>query len=312
MTTLSDRAKGRWRSILPLAGVDSKFLTGKHGPCPMCGGRDRFRWTNHKDSGAYYCSACGHGTGIDLVMSVNGIAFKEAAERIEAVIGKSKVDDTRREKSDDELKRDMAALWGLGRPICSESLSARYLAGRGIVLRDFPAALRDVCCPSCIGMIAKVVGPDGKTAVNLHRTFLAKDASKEGRMLMKGALPSGSAIRLMPAGPVLGIAEGIETALSAHLMTGYPVWSLISAGNMTGFRPPEEVSEVVVFGDSDESYTGQAAAYKLAHDLLRDMKRAGRDLSVRVELPQDLGCDWNDILVSRRNEPTGQMIANRG
>ena len=37
-------AQGRWRSILAVLGADEKTLSGKHGPCPMCGGRDRFRF----------------------------------------------------------------------------------------------------------------------------------------------------------------------------------------------------------------------------------------------------------------------------
>jgi phage/plasmid primase-like uncharacterized protein len=38
-----ERAHGRWREILPALGIDGRFLTGKNCPCPMCGGRDRFR-----------------------------------------------------------------------------------------------------------------------------------------------------------------------------------------------------------------------------------------------------------------------------
>ena len=42
---IKERARGRWQGILPAIGVSSQYLTGKHGPCPMCGGKDRFRWT---------------------------------------------------------------------------------------------------------------------------------------------------------------------------------------------------------------------------------------------------------------------------
>ena len=41
---LADRARGRWAAILPQLGVSPSALTGKHGPCPLCGGRDRFRF----------------------------------------------------------------------------------------------------------------------------------------------------------------------------------------------------------------------------------------------------------------------------
>ena len=40
-----DRARGRWREILPRLGLEPQFLVKKHGPCPLCGGKDRFRTT---------------------------------------------------------------------------------------------------------------------------------------------------------------------------------------------------------------------------------------------------------------------------
>ena len=41
MTTLNtvERARGRWREILPRLGIDARFLVNRHGPCPLCGGR---------------------------------------------------------------------------------------------------------------------------------------------------------------------------------------------------------------------------------------------------------------------------------
>ncbi len=39
---LSERASGRWSELLPLLGVDRKYLTAKQGPCPLCGGKTRF------------------------------------------------------------------------------------------------------------------------------------------------------------------------------------------------------------------------------------------------------------------------------
>ena len=44
------RCEGRWPSILMALGLSPEFLKNKHGPCPMCGGKTRFRinysWTN--------------------------------------------------------------------------------------------------------------------------------------------------------------------------------------------------------------------------------------------------------------------------
>ena len=42
---------GKWPSTLLELGIPEEFLTGKHGPCPMCGGKDRFRFTEHRRMG---------------------------------------------------------------------------------------------------------------------------------------------------------------------------------------------------------------------------------------------------------------------
>jgi hypothetical protein len=65
-------AEGRWYEILTFLGVPAHHLTGKHGPCPMCGGKDRFRWTNKHERGLYICSGCGNGNGITLLMKFKG------------------------------------------------------------------------------------------------------------------------------------------------------------------------------------------------------------------------------------------------
>ena len=84
---------------------------------------------------------------------------------------------------------------------------------------------------------------------------------------MPGKLPDNVAIRLAPAGKVLGIAEGIETALSASALFEVPVWAAISAPLLRKWRPPEGVEKVMIFGDNDKSFTGQEAAYHLARQL---------------------------------------------
>jgi putative DNA primase/helicase len=60
-----ERARFRWREILPQLGVETRYLTNKHGPCPICRkGRDRFRFDDRDGSGSYICSQCGAGSGI--------------------------------------------------------------------------------------------------------------------------------------------------------------------------------------------------------------------------------------------------------
>lgn len=300
---LADRTHGKWPSLLPLVGISSQFLTGKHGPCPLCkGGKDRWRFTDHNGDGGWVCNQCGSGFGIELVKRFHGIEFKEAAERIEAVIGKATEEPKRKTKSKAEIELAMRSLWSTSQPLTKDCFAARYLANRGIDLDRFPTTLAFVRDgwwdrqTHCGAMIAKVTDHDGYP-VNIHRTFIMSDGKKANldpvRKLMKGALPDGSAVRLGKPGSVLGIAEGIETALAASILFQTPVWAALAAQNLAKFTPPFGVKTVLICGDNDESFTGQAASYALAK------KMRAKGIDVRVEIPPTIGQDWNDVLVGR-------------
>ena len=34
----------RWQYILPRIGIEPRYLRNTHQPCPICGGKDRFRF----------------------------------------------------------------------------------------------------------------------------------------------------------------------------------------------------------------------------------------------------------------------------
>jgi putative DNA primase/helicase len=65
----------------------SELLAHKNVPCPMCGGRDRFQFTD-KGWGRWYCRGCGEGgDGVRLVERMKSVDFRAAAKLIEGVIG---------------------------------------------------------------------------------------------------------------------------------------------------------------------------------------------------------------------------------
>lgn len=305
MIPLRDQCQGRWLSLLPSLGVDRRHLSGKHGPCPVCEGRDRFRFDDKDGRGTWICSKCGAGDGIALAMAVNGWDFKTAAERIEPLAGTAQRDGVSRERDQKSLRDSMNRLWSAGKPVAYGDTVSRYLDSRSLALDKYPSALRYV--EKCRledkeyhpAMIAKVMGPDGQPST-IHRTFLTHDGRKlpieMPRRLMPGKTAKGCAIRLAEAGPTLGIAEGIETAMSAAVIWGVPVWAAVSSGMLMEWLPPFGTKEVIVFGDNDKGFAGQAAAYALAHRL------SVRGLEVRVEMPLDGGMDWNDVLRAEKAE----------
>ena len=146
-------------------------------------------------------------------------------------------------------------------------------------------------------LVAKIVSVESKT-INLHLTYLTpsgeKAPVKPQKRVMAGKLPDGCAIRLFKEEPVLGIAEGIETALAASIIYGIPVWAAINCTMLTKWVPPEGVEQVVVFGDNDRSYAGQASAYILAQKLI-----ARHHVKADVVIPDRSGSDWADLIASK-------------
>ncbi|MBS7696253.1 MULTISPECIES: toprim domain-containing protein [unclassified Chelatococcus] len=305
-TALKDRARGKWIGILTQLGVSSEFLTGKHCPCPICGGKDRFRFDNRDGRGTYICSHCDAGDGATLIMKVKGWDFRQAADEIEAILGDIPVQEFRQSRDDKESREASVKLWKATTAIQRGDHVDRYLRARGIALDEFPPCLRSVTemlhsaekrtmHPGMVAVVTAAVEGENGT---LHRTYLTLDGRKAAveppRKLMPGQAPNGGAVRLAEFTDTLGVAEGIETALSASILFKVPVWAALDAGKLASWRPPYEARRIIVFGDHDASFTGQQVAFSLARRLAND----GREVS--VEIPRDIGTDWNDVLMMER------------
>jgi putative DNA primase/helicase len=294
-------AAGKWPGILAGMGLSDRALSGKHGPCPMCGGTDRFRFDNKEGRGTWICSQCGAGDGVNLAMLVTGQDFRAAALQIERAAGVVQPL-VRQPEQDEAVKvRKLLQTWAEGRKLTHGDEAMTYLAGRGLEIETAPDCLRlhpalpyyenRVLVGNFPTMLARVVSPDGVGAT-LHRTFLQsgqKAPVSAPKKLMAGKPVARGAVRLFPAAEYMGIAEGIETALAAAQRFGVPVWSCISSAGMQSFEPPEGIRELVVFGDNDSNFVGQLAAYTAAQRLKQ------RGLVVTVKIPPTAG-DWLDHL----------------
>lgn len=90
LNEVKDLANGRWREILPSLGVPIEILNSqKHFPCPACGGKDRFRFTDNKGRGWFICNHCtpDGGSGLDLLMLVHGYGFSQAVTDVAGFLG---------------------------------------------------------------------------------------------------------------------------------------------------------------------------------------------------------------------------------
>ena len=76
------------RSIIDFipAGYELKQVTAGElaGPCPWCGGRDRFHvWPGKGKGGRYWCRGCGRqGGGIAFLRERDGLSYADACRAI--------------------------------------------------------------------------------------------------------------------------------------------------------------------------------------------------------------------------------------
>lgn len=300
--TAAEVATGRWGYILPALGVPEEFLRNKHGACPMCGGKDRFRYDDKRGRGTWICNQCGAGDGYSLLERYHEWTFRHTAEEVRRVVGEAPAPE--QVKASDDEARKVAAIrrvWSETEAVHKGDPVWKYL-NRRLGLDVVPASLRyhpalaykhdDGEISHHPAMVAAVTYPDGRGAT-LHRTYLAGDGRKANvtavKKLMPGKPLQTACIKLGGYSDALGIAEGIETALAASMRFGVPVWSCVSSGLMEQWEPPAGIKRVIVFGDNDPKFAGQAAAYRIAHRL------AVKNISVEVFIPENSGEDWADV-----------------
>lgn len=294
MQSVREVAKGKWRGLLPELGVNARHLTGKHTACPMCGGTDRFRFDDKNGVGDWICNSCGSGDGVMLATRATGMAVRDVLEKVKAMSGAVKAEPVKERDTAKEM-HNILSLWRRAERPADDGPVSRYLTRR--LGRHWRSnAIREVmdCWEAgsqtrMPAMVTAIDDADG-VLVNCHLTYLTDLGVKVTRRVMPGSLPEGCAIRLWePRGGVLGVAEGIETAMAAAQRFKMPVWSTINANRLAAWQAPAGIEEVYVFGDNDESFTGQSAAYALARRLVLKDK-----LKVHVMVPDAIGSDWAD------------------
>lgn len=316
--TLED-ARGRWREILGGLGIDRSFLRNKHGPCPMCGGTDRYRWDDKDSTGSYFCSQCGPGSGMTLLMKFHGWTFKEACGKVDAFLGHNYTIDARPVERkppppirDDRDKRRHAIEKAL-REATAPDIVEDYLASRGI--SGLPEPLRGHrglnlwdedrhLVGRFPAVVAPILGPDGEIQ-SAHRIYLSEPRVK--KLMPPIDTISGGAVRLFEPTESLGIAEGIETACGAYELFRIPTWSVISTSGIESFVPPAGITMLTVFADNDRNFAGQKAAFALAARLKTDARF--RHIEVDVKVPSRPDTDWLDELNALRGAEDEQSRA---
>ncbi|SEB85934.1 Toprim domain-containing protein [Rhizobiales bacterium GAS191] len=303
-----------------------KRLSGELiGPCPRCGGRDRFAvnpkrgWNcrgcqvGGKDavSLAMHVASCGF---IGAVEILTGQTFTAGAKRPEPATPTSR--DDRADKADAEAEagnaRNLAAaarIIGELVPIAGtfgetylleqrgiDSTAIANVLGRTDAIGSHPALYfscegHELHGRKLRGLVAILSDPlSAKPTGAISRTFIGPDGSKVGKAKTLGR-PAGI-VRLSPDQDVaegLYLAEGLETALAAMAIGLCPMWSAGSASLMRSFPVLAGIQCLTIIADHDAKGAGE----KAAHEVADRWRAAGRE--TRVLRSQALG-DLNDAL----------------
>jgi putative DNA primase/helicase len=215
------------------------------------------------------------------------------------------------EPEPDEIARRLAAreIWRHSRPI-GDDAAKLYLWSRRIDIRRVPPTLRfspslfysrdEQLYPALVGAMTG----ENRLVSAVQRIWVTstlETINGVGPANNKAPLPTpkktlgvmgDGAVRLAPADRTLGIAEGIETGLSAQQYWSIPVWVSCGAWRMDRIWIPEGVERIIIFGDNGEE--GHKAAHKAS------LAYHARGLECDIEFPPDEYNDWNDVLTGNK------------
>jgi len=309
-------AAGRWHGILTRLGVPPDALRNRHGPCPGCGGHDRFRFDD-QGAGRWICGGGGaptSGDGFALLEHVHGWTFPESLRTVAGVLG---MDDSsspqapppRREpppaaagrpEKRQTLSTAYRRIWRNSRAITEDCPAGRYLLGRGCALPPEGGDLRwhprlQVSSARHDGpvMLGLITDPhDPSIWRSLHMTLLTPagrkaDVRGPAKRYTKGHTSQG-VCRIWPDEDVtlgLLVGEGVESALTAaHGFT--PVWATLDAANLTKLPVLGGIESLTIVADHDD------AGLRAAETCARRWTEA--DKQVRVWTAAQPGADPND------------------
>lgn len=321
-----------WLSLLEHAGA-TEYLSGKHMPCPFCGGKDRFRFSRERTQ--WWCETCNGrhwGSPSDFCMRFMGFtAFMQLADYIRGYFGfngrvaPAEIRPARAPAAraptidvEERLRRLHRILEATG-PVKANDPVDRYLRGRLGGLQRIPGDIRvhpglqywergdtPEAKPRLLGTFPAMIVPafdaDGNL-VQVHKTYLTREGVKAAVPNPKktdlGVGCNSFALRLgWPEGDTLGVAEGIETALAATILDGHVVWSCHSSTILANFILPValrgQIKRLVIYADSDLIKGGRRAGSEAAAHLAQRCKE--QRLRTLIVRPAKTGHDMADLV----------------
>lgn len=294
----SRAATGQWPVLLPALGIHIT-AGGRAQPCPVCGGKDRFRFDNQQGRGTWFCNQCGGGDGLSLVEKALAVTTKEAASKVAGVLGNTShaplpVPDSQQEKTQARQQAAEQARQLLAAAV--PQAGNAYLIRKGwpdvdtLTLQGKPLRVGGITYQPG-DLLLPLTNAAGEV-VNVQLINTAGDK----RTLAGGQVKDACHYLAGPDHAVIWLTEGYATGLTVHQLTGESVCIALSANNLPALaqqlRAQYPDTLLLLAADNDENGTGQTRATEAA-------QLTGATLA----LPPMIG-DWNDLYQQQGKLPT--------
>lgn len=320
---IKNAAHGCWgNEILPYFGIDKHFLSGKHSPCPIHGGKDGFRFTD-EGRGFWVCATCTDSKfldGFNLIEKHRGISNREAFRMVADYIRNNSSSIhvqkmlTKKETSGispvktQTQRQEIGALYA--KAILSQCIRRThpYLQTKGLTqlvlinTKSYPVPDSAQIVRAGALIIPLYDLETGRLVslqfINADKTrgYIANSSIANAVHTVSGALSLSL--------DWIGVTEGFANALVASIVTGADIVmacdasSLVSKCQRIAASHPEK--RIVFFCDNDKDGKGQKAGFKASN------------LTGGVTItPPGVGQDWSDYFLKYGLEQTRITISNQ-
>lgn len=300
ISEITAQAVNKWDYIFHSLGIE--VGNGKHCPCPMCGGKDRFRFDNQNGRGTYICNQCGSGDGLELIKHYYNCDAKEASTKVAEHLNLPNQSDQIRDKTvfrkidSEQLHNNNITANSVCKKVeylLSKATlgQSEYLTKKGLTF-DLPLLDNGRIFAPLLNIKgdytgAQFIESDGSK-------HLMKSSSKKGAFILVGSIlskPEEVCVKLLAHNEII-ICEGVATAISiAEFRHRSLVISAIDAGNLMhvakAIREINSTAEIIIAGDNDIDQSPNKGLAKAME--------AAQAVNGYYSIPEtDFKADWDD------------------
>ncbi|MEZ9198955.1 primase-helicase zinc-binding domain-containing protein [Shewanella sp. 10N.286.54.B9] len=286
-------ANGQWPSIFSRLGIDAPS-SGKHGPCPVCGGKDRFHFDNKGGKGTWICRQCddqNYGDGLDLVSKVLNITLYNAAKKVAELLNVEPSDLTVNEENMQAIQlsrqrnieanklreqqisaaKRAADIWEESIPASPKQFYLRFkkVKPHGIRQLVTPVQNGKTCFP--IGTLVIPIKDDENNLISLEFIHNGRKHGLAGGMRKNGRFIIGD----IESAKHIWIVEGFATGATIHELTNEPVVVAFTANNLIHVTSSLlYMREVTISIAADDDPVG-----------IKFARLAASDSNIRIKIP---------------------------